>query len=80
MTLHYDEIDREDEGTVWFHDIFTCHTCGYATANIYTAKVINDLLTACPSCDTELKQDDKTAWCNLRHVNDCGWYDHKEVK
>ena len=69
------ESDEENHGTKWSHDIFTCVHCGYTTNDTYTAGTINDLCNECPNCDTELVAGDKDAWCNLRHAEDCGWYD-----
>ena len=59
----------------WAHAIFTCPECHYSTTDPYTAGVINDLLNECPECDAALIIGDKRAWCNLRHSEDCGWYE-----
>jgi len=69
------ELEHVRAPGTWIHNIFTCPACGYTTADMHTASVINDMCNACPECDAALIIGDKRAWCNLQHpAGDCGWY------
>lgn len=78
QAIDYLTNPTDDEYPTADHSIFTCANCGYTTADIYTAGVINDLSGVCPECDADAGRVDepetfpngKGIWCN----DDCGWY------
>lgn len=63
------------------HAIFKCANCGYETADLYTAGVINDLSGECPECEhdaarvEEFPETGFGIWCN----DNCGWYEADAV-